>query len=155
MKYFPLGLILLLGLLTACSNTSREIVGTKRPPIDVSKVQLYLQKPIDYQQIAFLSASSKNSFTFSQDSMHDVAIQRLKKEAAALGANGVLLTTSEEEVTGAIGTGSGIHGRSIGVGLGLSFPVTNKLLRAVAIYVQPPPDGLPLGAEAATQPSSH
>lgn len=142
MKYLSLSIfILLLSLLSACSNTSRQIVGNKRPPIDAEQVQVYLEKPIAYQQIAFLTASSKNAFRFSQDAMQDIAIQRLKEEAAELGANGVLLTTSEDEVTGAIGTGSGIQGRSIGLGLGLSFPVTNKLLRAVAIYVAPPSVG--------------
>jgi hypothetical protein len=137
MKFSTLAIVLLLLVISACSTSSREIVGAKRPPIDASEVLVYLQKPVKYEQIAFIKASSKNSLVFSDDGMQEVAIQRLKKEAAALGANGVLLTTSEDEVTGALGTGSGVQGRNVGIGLGLSFPITNKLIRAVAIYVAP------------------
>lgn len=135
MKFYPLAIFLL--LLSACSTSSREIVGTKRSPINASEVQIYLQKPVKYEQIAFIKASSKNALVFSDDAMHQVAVNRLKKEAAALGANGILVITSEDEVTGSLGTGSGVQGRNVGIGIGLNFPVTNKLLRAVAIFVVP------------------
>lgn len=137
MKTSPLAIFLLLLVLNACSTSSREIVGAKRPPINASEVLVYLQKPVTYEQIAFIKASSKNALAFSDESMQQVAIQRLKEEAATLGANGIFLTTTEDEVTGALGTGSGVQGRNVGIGIGLSFPVTNKLLGAVAIYVAP------------------
>jgi hypothetical protein len=79
-------------MLSACSATSRQIVGEKRTPLDISDVQIYQVKPDEYEQIAFIQASSKNALAFSDEAMQQVIIERLKKEAAALGANGVLLS---------------------------------------------------------------
>ncbi|MFT4939697.1 MAG: hypothetical protein ACI88A_002742 [Paraglaciecola sp.] len=137
MKRCIVSLIIMLSILSACSNTSRQIVGNKRTPIDSAEVQIYQIKPAEYEQIAFIQVSSKNSLAFSDQAMQKVIIERLKKEAAALGANGVLLTQTEEQVTGSIGSGTGMAGRNIGIGIGLSFPITNQLTRAVAIYVKP------------------
>jgi uncharacterized protein YbjQ (UPF0145 family) len=144
--------ILICVALSGCSTSSRQIVGQKRPAISVSEVQLYQMKPAKYEQIAFIQASSKNSLSFSDEAMQDAAIERLKKEAAALGANGVLLQTTEDEVTGSMGTGSGVGGRNVSIGIGLSFPITNKLVKAVAIYVAPAdleliPNNIGLAAE--------
>lgn len=137
MTYKFCALLLILLALSACSTSSRQIVGQKRPPIEVSEVQIYQIKPAEYEQIAFIQASSKNALSFSDEGMQDVAIERLKKEAAALGANGVLLSTTEDQITGSMGTGSGVGGRNVSVGIGLNFPITNKLIKAVAIYVTP------------------
>ena len=122
-------------LCCACSTTSRQIVGQKRPPVDVSQVQIYHTKPAEYEQIAFIQASSKHSLAFSDEAMREVIIERLKQEAAALGANGVLIEHSEELVSGSVGTATGMSGSHLGVGIGLSLPITNQLTHAVAIYV--------------------
>lgn len=141
-KMHNIMLMTLVLILTACSTTSRQIVGKKRPPIEPSQVAVYDTQPNDYEQIAFIQASSKNALAFSDDAMQDVAIERLKEEAAALGANGIWLNTTEDEVTGSIGTGSGMGGRNVIIGIGMSMPITNKLLKAVAIYIAPAPDEL-------------
>ena len=137
MKLTPLLVILLCLITGACSTSSRQIVGVKRPAIDVSQVIIYTQKPAEYEQIAFIQASSKNAMAFSDEAMQDVIIERLKKEAAALGANGVLINQTEEQVTGSVGSGTGMSGGNFGIGIGLSIPITNQSTRAVAIYVAP------------------
>ncbi|MDP5131726.1 MAG: DUF4156 domain-containing protein [Paraglaciecola sp.] len=124
--------------ISACSTSSRQIVGEKRPAINAEQVEIYYTAPAQYEQIAFIQASSKNALAFSDDAMQRVIIARLKTEAAALGANGVLLQQTEEQVTGSVGSGTGMSGRNVGIGIGLSFPVTNQLSHAVAIYVTPP-----------------
>jgi hypothetical protein len=136
-----------LALLSACSTSSRQIVGEKRTPISPEQVTIYRQKPANYEQIAFIQASSKNSLDFSDQAMQNVIIDRSKQEAANLGANGVLLQQTEEEITGFIGSGSVISGRNVGIGIGLSFPITNQFSRSVAIYVTPLSDSLSTLAE--------
>ena len=136
MKRYLVGIIIILTVLSACSTSSRQIVGVKRTPLSSSDVQIYRLKPAEYEQIAFIQASSKNSLAFSDEAMQQVIIQRLKKEAAALGANGIILNQTEEQITGSIGSGTGMSGRNVGIGIGLSFPITNQLTHAVAIYVE-------------------
>jgi uncharacterized protein YbjQ (UPF0145 family) len=71
----------------------------------------------------------------------DKAIERMKNEAAKLGANGVLLQGVQDTQTGAIGLGGGntsYGGNSAtGVGVGGSFGLTNKATQGIAIYVPP------------------
>jgi hypothetical protein len=138
MKLKHLSVLFFCLVINACSTSSRQIVGVKRPPIDTSQVTIYTKKPLEYEQIAFIQASSKNAMAFSDEAMQDVIIERLKEEAAALGANGVLLNQTEEQVTGSIGSGTGMSGGNFGIGIGFSIPITNQSTRAVAIYVAPP-----------------
>ena len=65
-------------------------------------------------------------------------IARLKEEAAKLGANGIILQGISEQASGATISGGGFSlGRNIGIGTGVSVPVTQKAGNAVAIYVYP------------------
>jgi uncharacterized protein YbjQ (UPF0145 family) len=69
----------------------------------------------------------------------DKAIERMKKEAAALGANGVLLQGVQDQQTGSIGSGVGNtsygSNSSVGVGVGGSFGLYNKATQGLAIFV--------------------
>ncbi len=82
----------------------------------------------------------------SQTSM-DKAIQRLKIEAAKLGANGVLIRGTGERPSGGVSTGSGVAtggGSTVGAfGVGISFPMTQKTASGVAIYVVEEPSVQP------------
>ncbi len=100
-----------------------------------------------YQEIAVLDASSKSAFgTGGQKSM-DKVIERLKMEAAKLGANGVILEGFSDSQTGSIGTGGGSSSygdrSAVGVGVGGSFGIYKKTGHGEAIYVPtaPPPGG--------------
>ena len=82
----------LLGVLlvmTGCANTSRVMLGQTRPPTDPALVQIYSTPPPGSIEIAQLESSS--AVGFGTQGQTDAAVARLKKEAAALGANGVIL----------------------------------------------------------------
>lgn len=78
-------------LLTACANTGHGITGMPRPPIDPAEVKVYSTAPPGYAEIAVIDASSRSSFAPDDQKKVDAVVQRRKKEAAALGANGVRL----------------------------------------------------------------
>jgi len=134
--------------LCGCASTSSHvIVGNQRAPLDASQVKLYLRPPANYEEIALVSADSHNSFGSSEQAKMDVAIGTLKKEAAKLGANGILLSAAGDRYAGSFGSVSGFAG-SVGGPFGIggpftplwsgtsySAPVFIKSTEGVAIYV--------------------
>jgi hypothetical protein len=77
---------------SGCNVTSgsRIVVGNRRPPIAPERVKIYIRPPAKFEEVAIVSASSKNAFA-SDQSLTDSALLRMKKDAAKLGANGILL----------------------------------------------------------------
>jgi hypothetical protein len=124
-------------LLAACANTSHVITGTPRPPIDPAQVKVYSTAPPNYEEIAVINASSRSSFALTDQKKMDAVMQRMKKEAAALGANGVLLQSTGSQYAGGVGTGvgTGIGGGGISIGTGVFSSSENKTGRGLAIYV--------------------
>ena len=117
--------ILLVFVLTACASGSSIVTGDKRQPLDPGQVKLYLDPPAKYESIGIVKASSDSGWT--EQGSQDYAIEELKKQAAKLGANGVLLTTTGEKTTTAIG--------GYGTGILYAVPVTAQTLSGRAIYV--------------------
>ena len=78
--------------ITGCTivSGSSVVIGKTRAPIDPSSVQIYGKAPVKYEEIAIISAKAGHDFRSEQDIM-DSAIERLKAEAAKVGANGVIL----------------------------------------------------------------
>lgn len=115
-------------LLSGCGASSHILVGVARDPIRASEVKIYVEEPVSYEKIAVLDASSKNSLAITDQGKMNVALDRLKEEAAKLGANGILLTSVNEgqvllpvtNADGAVTYTSGSH----------------KALKAIAIYVK-------------------
>lgn len=143
MKGFPL-LRLLAGLLLAgCASSSSRLIAPARPPINPAEVRIYKAPPPKYQEIAVLDATSGTSFFHGSAEGETAAIDKLKVEAAKVGANGVLLTLVGDRPSGAIGVGvggggiSGEHGGATSVSGGASggFPLVSNGARGVAIYV--------------------
>ena len=75
--------------LAACATGSSIVVGDVREPLTPDQVQLYLQAPTNYEVIGIVDASSDAGWT--EQGAVDYAVEELKKQAARLGANGVLL----------------------------------------------------------------
>lgn len=127
--------------LAGCETSSHVLVGTARPPIAPEGVKVYLQPPPKYEEIATVSASSQGSFAMTSQQNSDLAIQRLKEEAAKLGANGILLQGMHDTQSGSIGLGGGGTnygpGTSTSAGAGGSFALTSKVAQGLAIYVPP------------------
>jgi hypothetical protein len=139
MRGFNSLLLIIAANLAACA-TSHVMIGQARAPISPDSVRIYTRPPeARYEEIARLDTSSQGSFSFTAQGKTDAVIKRLRKEAAALGANGVLLEGVGERSSGSIGTGGGSEsysrGGSVGGGIGLNFGTTQKVAGGVAIYV--------------------
>ena len=127
-----------------CANfhSSHVLLGTARPATDPSQVKIFLNPPQGAEEVAIVTADSRGSFRWSSQGTTDLALERLKKEAAGLGANG-LTKLSIGEPWGAapvIGTGVGYGwgGYPAGYGLGtsLAMPAPFKSATALAIRVR-------------------
>ena len=125
----------------ACASSSHVLIGAARAPISPEGVRVYYRPPPKYEEIATISASSQGSLALTSQQNMDKAIQRMKAEAAKVGANGILLQSVQDTQSGSLGAGVGNTsygpGSAAGVGVGGSFALTNKLAQGIAIYVPP------------------
>jgi hypothetical protein len=132
--------IVVVAMLTACVS-SHVLVGRARPPISPDQVQVYLHPPANYEEIAILDTSSRASWAITAQGKTDKVIQRLKEEAAKLGANGILLQGIGDQAAGSIGSGFGSASASgnsaTAFGFGGSAAVFQKTGSGLAIYVAP------------------
>jgi hypothetical protein len=131
-------LVLCVLLLVACTTTSHVITGKTRTPIDPSQVKVYSTAPPSYEEIAVIDATTRLSFSSGDQKKIDAVMERLRKEAASLGANGILRQSTGTEsgggVSTGIGTGFGIGG-GLSIGTGIFTASDNKTGRGLAIYV--------------------
>ena len=100
-------------------------------------MQIYSTPPAGSQEIAQLESSS--AVGFGTQGQTDAAVARLKREAAALGANGVVLmgVGSSGSPVG-MSVGAGTFGSHVGGGVGIGIPTTQKRAAGVAIWVPNP-----------------
>lgn len=137
LRKLPAALLLL--MIVACASSSHVIVGAARPPIPPDQVKVYSTPPPAFEEIAILSASSDSMFTVGGQRSLDKVVERLKEQAAKLGANGVILEGLADSQTGSIGAGGGSdsysRNSSVGVGAGGSLGIFKKTGKGRAIYV--------------------
>lgn len=124
MKNWIAGLFAAL-VLGGCASGSALIVGTPREPIDPNSVTIYTTPPAAFEEIAIVKASSDSGWT--QQGSLDYAKEELKKQAAKLGANGVLLT--------ATGTQTGVSGVPVYGGGTIIATTEKEVLEGRAIFV--------------------
>lgn len=146
MKIFAYWLMTILtaSLLAACAASHVTMIGEARPAISPSAVRVYTTPPRHYEQIALINSSGGTSWLFPDRESLDTAIQRLRSEAAAVGANGVLLQEVYDEPAGGLSIGVGgfgfgggrHHFYGGGGGATVGSPLINKRVRALAIYVR-------------------
>lgn len=121
-------------MLAACASTHKVMLGAARPAIDPAQVQVYQVAPRRYEEIARLDASS--AIGFGTQGQTNAAIERLRREAAALGANGVLLLGVDTVAPPvSFGVGGGSYGRSGGVSVGAGVPTAQRRAAGIAIHV--------------------
>jgi hypothetical protein len=120
--------------LTACASSS-ILVGTARPPIDPAMVRIYLDPPAEFEKVAVLEASSRNSWAVSSQQKTNKAINRMKNEAAKLGANGIIFQGRGQESSGSVGTGTAWGYGNSATGIGFSANVLHTTGSGIAIYV--------------------
>jgi hypothetical protein len=137
--------------LAACAPSSHILVGTARPPISASEVKVYLKPPPSYQEIAILNASAHSMLGTGGQGSVDKVIERLKEQAAKLGANGIILEGMSDRETGSLGGGSGSTSYSgnsaVGVGVGGSLGIFKKTGQGRAIFVPPESPATPGAAK--------
>ncbi len=112
--------------LTGCASGSSILVGEARESIAPEKVRLYIEPPESYDTIALVNASSDAGLT-EQDSI-DYAVEELKKQAAKLGANGVLLGTT--------GSNNSVMLGGEGTDYQYLIPISEQTVSGQAIYVE-------------------
>lgn len=136
-RMLPLAL-LVAAMLAGCASTDKLMLGEARAPIDPSEVRIYRAPPPGAIDIAEIDASSAIGFgTKGQDA---AVMDRLRAEAAALGANGLLiLGRGNSRSPVGMSVGGSRYGGNSAVGVGIGIPTTQKQATAVAIYVPPAP----------------
>jgi len=144
--------LLALSILTGCAAT-QAMLGNPRSAISPDQVQVYLEAPARYDKIAMLQSSSELSFAISADAKAEAVVERLKRAAARLGANGILLQGISDEAAAAIGGTAGATAYSnhgvLDLGVGGFTSGARKYGSALAIYV--PPGPTPHGTEDLTR----
>lgn len=124
-------------LLAGCAGASKVMVGQARPPIDPAQVRIYTSVPPGSEEIAQIEANS--AIGFGTQGQTDSAVTRLKSEAAALGANGVVLmgVGSSGSSGGGVSVGGGSWGSSSYGGVGIGIPTQQRQAVGMAIWVPP------------------
>ena len=134
----------LIAVLAGCASSSQVVlVGAARPAISPDQVKIYLEPPnAAYEQIANLAASSEGSFAITAAGKTDKVVERLKRQAAKLGANGLLLHgVGDQTSRPSVGVAVGYEDESAHSPYGLGFHAWaffyEKAGDGIAIYVQP------------------
>jgi hypothetical protein len=112
--------------ISVCATGSAIVTGNTRAPVAPEQVRIYLEPPASFEVIGLVNASSDAGLT-EQGSL-DYAVEELKKQAAKLGANGVLLVSSGEKTSTIVG--------GQGTGYVYAIPVTAKTVQGRAIFVK-------------------
>jgi hypothetical protein len=115
-------------VLAACASGSSVVIGTVRPPTDPESVKLYIEPPAEYEVIGLVDASSDSGWTRQGDM--DLAVEEIKKQAAKLGANGVLVAgTGEKQESYVVGS------TTSGTGSVYGGTVSSQTISGQAIFV--------------------
>jgi len=137
-KIFNVIIIILFStLLFSCVSGSHIVVGDPRAATDPSIVKIYLEPPEKYETLGTVEASKGGGSALKRQKIQDKIINKLKTMAAKMGANGVLLNTSEDK---AIGTSGGYYGGNRGYfggtyGIYGSRVIEKRIAEGRAIYV--------------------
>ena len=92
MKLLIIGLVA--SALFGCASGSALVIGQTRPAIEnYDAVRILTEMPLGAEEIAIVSASSADGWT--QQQSLDYAVAELKKQAAKVGANAVVVTSRD------------------------------------------------------------
>lgn len=138
-----LGCALSVTLLSACA-TSYVLLGTRHTPINPDQVRVLIQPPPHYETVAILQTSDMaGKPCFTAQCKTNKVMDRLKDQAAKLGANAILLQGLGSQYAGSVGTSYGSanygHGYAYGSSFGISTAIMRETGKALAIYVDPDP----------------
>ena len=140
MKYLlPTAATILIGSLLASCGTNVTMLGPARPAISPAAVRIYQVPPRHFEQVAIINSSAGTTWIFPNHDSIDEAMGELRSQAAALGANGVLLQEVYDQPVGGLSIGGGGFGYGhhgfYGGGGSVGGPLINRRVQAIAIYV--------------------
>lgn len=133
-------------VLSACAGSKPLVTGQARAAIDPAEVTVYYGPPdVPYEEIAIIEVAS-GSFTYGENNKRLEVIERLRHQAASVGANGVIFQRASEGHGGpgvSIGAGGGrIGGHGYGgLGVGINVSPRRKHAAGIAIHVPNKPAG--------------
>ena len=124
-------------LAKACYPVSHVIIGDTRTPIEYTDVKVYIDYPNNYEKIAIVEASSDLaikdvSIDITHQQKTNKALERLKKEAASLGANGIIIQNISTNTIQHFNLNENVKGETISS----SRHEKQKELTALAIFVE-------------------
>ena len=130
-------LVLSVFILKSCYPVSHIIIGETQAPIDYINVKVYYDYPDVYKKIAIIEASSDIAFKdlsieLTHQQKTNKALNRLKKEAASLGANGIVL----QNISTTLKQHFNFNENNKGMISASSRHEKQKELNAVAIFVK-------------------
>ena len=120
-------LLFSLAILGGCADGSALVIGDVRPAIeDHSSVEILTTMPEGAEQIAMVNASSGEGW--SQQQSLDYAVDELKRQAAKVGANAVVLSGQD--------TSTEVAGVPVYGGGTIVTSSETQIVRGVAIWVE-------------------
>jgi hypothetical protein len=87
--------VLISVFLFGCASGTALVTGVEREPIDEAQVKIYLEAPETYEVVGIIEAFSEAGTTKKKKQNH--AEKKLKKLAAEIGANGIIVRSVEEK----------------------------------------------------------
>jgi uncharacterized protein YbjQ (UPF0145 family) len=122
----PLAIVIVFACISGCTGGSAVVSGQERSRIDSAAVTLYSEPPPHYEVVGIVEAFS--NIEFSDEAAEERAFVELKKQAAKIGANGVI----EWEVDETLGSVN-VHNPSTGTFS--TWPQRRFNVKGTAIYV--------------------
>lgn len=108
-------------IISSCASGTALVTGTQHPETSPESVVIYTEPPVNYEVIGIVTVSSDSGWT--DQGRLDYALTELKKQAAKIGANGILLEDVTQTTTGGV------------YSYGMYVPSTSQNLSGKAIYV--------------------
>ncbi|MDE5580151.1 MAG: hypothetical protein K2I95_01855 [Treponemataceae bacterium] len=108
-------------MLSSCASGTALVTGTQRSATNADEVVIYTEAPEKYEVIGIVTASS--DFGWTEQGDLNYAVAELKKQAAKIGANGIILESVSTTNSGGV------------ISYGVYIPVTAKNVSGKAIYV--------------------
>ena len=115
--------------LSSCATGSSLVTGLKRDAISFEMVSIYYSEPANYDVVGIVKSSSEMGF--GERHNLDLALEEIKKQAAKVGANGIILQNTGEVVNG----GRTFISKGYGGGFFVNTQSTKQTISGTAIYI--------------------
>lgn len=109
--------------------------GEVLPATNLDQVKVYMAPPAKYKVVGQVTGEGSHAFV-SKQALVDAALARAKKEAAKLGANGVLLQNVADKAANSIGMVNMTTTGNLSTGMFVGGGITDKTVTALAIVVE-------------------